>query len=292
MKEYLNTALAGEYLGLTPAGLRKLVRDGYLETKNGGPLKHGEEFIYSRAEVEALLPRMPEILRRWESEANFRQGAGRMSMERLRVERGARAVKDLKEKFFASLEGMPERTAGLMRASFYLFHLNHYAKGGEEYLYDLKGKVLQAFKNHFGESDGLQVSFVQGHEKVYLCGSCRQKAKGRGVGYAEYKNIYGGCPHCRKHQDYYSLYEFLVKWGEHRFVFHTPFQAGRKWFAGERVIAQKSRNHGKEGGYAFGRLVSGAEARAVGLAEVIRELERFLASLEKLDNAEDQFQQD
>ncbi|MCL6558287.1 MAG: helix-turn-helix domain-containing protein, partial [Firmicutes bacterium] len=73
--EYLTAAQVGEYLGITPAGVKRLVKDGHLEIKGKLNFKHGETFYFDRAEVKELLPRMPGLLRRWESEESARMGA-------------------------------------------------------------------------------------------------------------------------------------------------------------------------------------------------------------------------
>lgn len=273
---YLSIAQVGEYLGITPAGVRRLVRDGLLEVKDTRRYKFGEDLYFDPSEVGDLLPRMPEFKRKWQSEEDIRLGAKRAAFKRAEGAKRERGHRNIKEQFLLSLEGYPEKAAALLRASFYLYHLNHYAKGGEEYLYDLKEKVLKRFLSEFSPAEGLHVFFVEGGQKVYLCDSCRWKAQNRGMDYRKYKNIFGGCPQCKKESDYYSLFEFRVEYGEHRFCFHAPYHTAKKWFeknAGE--LPRKTRERGKEEACAFGRPISEAEARAVPLEEVVRELESF-----------------
>lgn len=274
--KYLSTAEASETLGITPAAVRRLVREGLLEVKDTRRYKSGEDYYFDRGEVQDLLPRMPEFRRKWQCEEDNRLGAKRAALMRLSAVKKNRRHKDIKTKFLLSLESYPEKTAALLRASFFLYHLNHYAKGGEEYLYDLKEKVLKKFLCNFSPAEGLEVSLIKGGPKIYLCAACRSKAKNMGVNYNKYKSIYDGCPQCRKETDYYSLFEFKVEYGEHRFCFHTPYDIARKWFEDGSGLPDSTRERGKEEAFPFGRPISEAEARAVTLDEVTRELISFL----------------
>lgn len=277
---HINIARVGECLGITPAGVRRLVRDGHLEVKDTRRYKFGEEFYFDPLEVENLLPRMPEFKRKWQSEEDIRMGAKRAAFKRVEAGKRARCYRDVKEQFLRSLESYPEKAAILLRASFFLYHLNHYAKGGEEYLYDLKEKVLKEFLFEFSPAEGLDVFFIEGGQKVYLCDSCRSKAQNRGMDYGRYKAAFGGCPQCKKERDYYSLFEFRVDYGEHHFCFHTPYHTAKKWFENPKELPCKTREGGKEEARPFGRTISEAEARAVALEEVVRELEFFMEGRE------------
>jgi hypothetical protein len=273
---YLSTAQAGEFLGVTPSRIHRLVRDGFLEVKDTRFYKFGKNYYFDRTDVERLLPRIPEIKRKWQAEEDARLGAKRAAFKRLNAEKKAREYQHVKEQFFLSLEHYLEKSATLLKASFYLYHLNHYAKGGEDYLYDLKEKVLRKFTEKFSAEEGLEILFVEGGQKISLCDSCRQKALKMGLDYIRYKSAYGGCPRCKKRSDYYSLFEFRVRYGEHSFCFHTPYYVARNWINVPSGLPHKTRARGKEEGRAFGRPISEAEAMAVSLEEVIGELERFL----------------
>lgn len=273
--KYLNTAQAGEYLGITPAWVRRLVRDGFLEVKDTRQYKSGVDFYFDRSQLADLLPRMPEFKRKWMSEEDVRLGAKRAAFKRAEAQKKAHGYRNVKERFLQSLEGYPEKVAALLRAAFFLYHLNHYAKGGEAYLYDLKERVLKVFVNSYSAAEGLHVSFMEGSQKVYLCDSCRSKSKNMGIDYSKYKSDFGGCPKCDKKRDYYSLFEFVVEYGEHRFCFHTPYSTARKWLTNPDDLPGKARGRGKEEAHAFGRPISESEARAVSLEEVLRELESF-----------------
>ncbi|MDD4766303.1 MAG: helix-turn-helix domain-containing protein [Desulfotomaculaceae bacterium] len=272
----MSAAEVGEILGITPSSVRRLVREGVLEVKETKRYKAGEELYFDSSAVKDLLPRMPELRRKWHSEENRRLGARKAAFKR--VDDAGKALRHtgIKKKFLFSLEFYPEKAALLLRASFFLYHLNHYAKGGEEYLYDLKEKVLKKFVSDFSAVEGLDIVFIEGGQKVLLCAGCRVKAQSMGLSYLKYKINHGGCPQCRKEEDYYSLFEFRVVYGEHRFCFHTPYYIARKWFENMAELPKKVREKGKEEALPFGRPISEGEARAVTLEEVIRELKSFL----------------
>jgi hypothetical protein len=163
----------------------------------------------------------------------------------------------------------------LLRASFFLYHLNHFAKGGEEYLYDLKEEILKKMLEEFTSLEGLEVILVEGGEKIHLCETCRLKARSMGLDYVKYKSLHGGCPRCRKESDYYSLFEFRVKYEEHFFCFHTPYQVAKGWLRNPLELPCRTHVPGREEARPFGRAITEAEALAVSLEEVIRELELF-----------------
>lgn len=274
--KYMSTAEVGETLGITPSSVRRLVREGILEVRDTKRYKTGEEYYFDSREVNNLLPRMPELRRKWHHEENNRLGARRAAFKRVGdVEKALRHT-GIKKKFILSLENYPEKAAQLLRASFFLYHLNHYAKGGEEYLYDLKEKVLRKFQCDFTGAEGLEIFFIEGGHKILLCAGCRVKAQNMGLSYLKFKINHGGCPQCRKEEDYYSLFEFRVEYGEHRFCFHTPFSTARKWFENLDELPQRAREKGKEVALPFGRPISEGEARAVTLEEVIQELKSYL----------------
>lgn len=274
--KYISTAEVGETLGITPSSVRRLVREGVLEVKSIKQYKTGEEYYFDSSEVNNLLPRMPDLKRKWHHEENRRLGAKRAAFKRVYdVEKALRHT-GIKKSYLLSLENYPEKAAVLLRASFFLYHLNHYAKAGEEYLYDIKESVLKKFLADFSAAEGLEIYFIEGGQKIQLCAGCRSKAQKMGLSYLTYKTSRGGCPQCRKEEDYYSLFEFRVEYGEHRFCFHTPFSIARKWFENMGELPQKAREKGKEEALPFGRPISEGEARAVTLDEVIRELRSYL----------------
>jgi len=273
MDQLLNPAQVCDILGLTPARVQRLNAEGYLETVRLIRLKNGVMPLFDAAQVSALVPQMPRILSRWASEDNARLGAPRAGRTRATAAPRAARLRGQKERFLSSLEEMPSKTADLLRASFYLFHLNHYAKAGHQYLYDLKENVLRAFVRHFDRTHGLEITLVPGEARIRLCPECRSRSRRLGYAYPDYARRFGGCPRCRRERGYYDLYEFAVTHADYRFVFHSPYQTARKWLPDDVSESPRSR---RESGHTFGRPVSDPEALAIPLAEVQAELENFL----------------
>ena len=96
-----------------------------------------------------------------------------------------------------------------------------------------------------------------------------------GLDYIRYKSAYGGCPRCKKRSDYYSLFEFRVRYGEHSFCFHTPYYVARNWINVPSGLPHKTRP-GERGRPRLRAPNQRGGAMAVSLEEVIGELERFL----------------
>lgn len=262
-------------LRVTPREIHRLTAEGYLEVKRVVHFKHGTVPLFSEIQVESVRRDLPQILRRWEGEEGARKGAA-AAWARLKQWRTCHQTKSRKEKFLQALDDLPEKSGFLLRGAYYLYHLNHYAKAGEAYLYDLKEKVLALMATHFTPEDGLQIYFVPGPGRVRPCPACRRRARSQRKSYVEYIRLTGGCLCCQRDEGYYSLYEFQIESGEHRFCFHSPAQLGRKWLKGKEIPQKEGRE--REGGYPFGRPIFPGEAAAVNLAEVVDELEKFLGA--------------
>lgn len=276
--QLLTTAEVCRTLGITPSKLKRLTSEGYLKVEETAHLKHGKVHLFKSSMVEKLVPQLPRILRRWHWEENNNIGAKQAAEMRTSMYNAVQSIKDQKEEFLASLELVPEKTAYLLRASYYLFHLNHYAKAGNDYLYDLKEKVLKAFVNNFNQNHGLSIYYIQGGQKIYLCSACKKKARKQNQSYRNFARLTGGCPRCTRDDRFYSLYEFIVEYAEHRFCFHTPYLIARKWFKGHQIPV-KFKTQRYEMGKTFGRPVLEPEAKAIPLHEVISELEDFLSCI-------------
>jgi hypothetical protein len=123
-ENYLTTAQAADLLNITPAAVRRLVREGLLEVKYTRRYKFGEDQSFDRSAVESLLPRLPEYKRRWHAEEDLRLGAKKAAFKRAEDQKKTRAYQSFKERFLLSLEDYPEKVALLLRASFFLYHLN------------------------------------------------------------------------------------------------------------------------------------------------------------------------
>ena len=78
---YLSTAQAGEFLGVTPSRIHRLVQDGLLEVKDTRLYKFGKNYYFDRTDVERLLPRIPGLKRKWQAEEDARLGAKRAAFK-------------------------------------------------------------------------------------------------------------------------------------------------------------------------------------------------------------------
>ncbi len=273
--DLLTTAEVCRELGITPHDVHRLEAEGYLETKLVDRNKHGEASLFSSQDVASVRLKLPRILRNWDDSAGAVGGAA-AARKRQHDWVTARETIARKERFMEGIADLPGGSAMLLRTAYYLFHLNHYAKSGETYLYELKERVLAAMAANFITFDCLQIYFIPGPARVRLCPDCRSRAQEQRKSYLEYARLTGGCSNCQRDEDYFSLYEFLVAWDQHRFCFHSPFQIGRKWFKGRDIPAKEGSE--REGAYPFGRPISSGEAAAVNLSEVVDELEHFLIS--------------
>lgn len=274
--DLLNTAEVCRELGITPIKVQRLTREGYLEVSSSKDLKYGRECLFKSSQVSALKKQMPRILSKWATEENIRLGARSAGLKRAVAAVNAVEVRKRSEHFLSSLEDLPEETARLLKASYYLFHLNHYAKSGHPYLYELKEKILKHLVGRYLGTPNLTATLVQGQQKVDLCQDCRARAGKLNLSYGEYAKSYGGCPRCNKRSSYYDLFEFNIQYEDHRFSFHTPYSVGKKWFAPGTDHQRQYRGHRQEQGLTFGRPVTEREAMALPMAEVIEEVEKIL----------------
>ncbi|MCL6612023.1 MAG: hypothetical protein K6T66_10850 [Peptococcaceae bacterium] len=273
--DLLTTAQVCRELGLTPAKVRRLADEGYLEVSARSERKYGEVLLFHSGQVSRLKNQMPKILSRWASEENVRYGARKAGIHRAVEPANAQEVRKRRDQFLSSLDELPEEAAVLLKASYYLYHLNHYAKTGHQYLYEIKERVLKHFVRAYINSPYLEIVLVQGQQRSDLCPGCRSRANKLNLTYGEYAKSYGGCPRCGKRERYYDLFEFNIRYDNHRFSFHTPFSAARKWFPGEVSLPRQYRGHLQERGLAFGRPITEREARALPMDEVIQALENI-----------------
>jgi hypothetical protein len=256
-----------------------LNRQGWLEAAMVNHYRNGEMNLFERDKVESLIPQMPNLRRAWIAEDNIRFGGSTAARKREVDRQQAGELKNRKQRFLTGLSEIPDPYSQLLKACFYLYHLNHYAKRGESYLYDLKEQVLKllvGMNESFGSS--IRVVFVPGSERVRLCGRCQERADRLGKNRPEYIKLYGGCSQCARDDNYYSLYEFIVSYDDYRFCFHVPFMAARKWFKGQEPPAKEGRPE-REGFTVYGRPIFAAETQAVELIEVVEGLEELMHCL-------------
>ncbi len=280
LPDLLTTTEVCRELAISPRDVHRLQAEGYLEMKQLDRNKYGVTPLFSGLQVAEVRLELPRILRNWDEAAGALGGAA-AARKRQNDWYTFRSTVMRKERFLKTLKELPEHSAMLLRAAYYLFHLNHYAKAGETYLYDLKERVLTAFSSCFSQSDGLSIYFIEGPARVRLCPGCRKRAQEQRKSYLEYSRLTGGCPDCQRDEDYFSLYEFLIVRDQHRFCFHSPFQIGRKWLKHLAISCKEGAE--REGAFPFGRPISPGEAAAVNLAEVEDELQSFLDSCGSLD---------
>ncbi|MGI6647838.1 MAG: hypothetical protein ACOX5W_01910 [Bacillota bacterium] len=276
LDDFLTPAQVCQVLKVTPNQVRQLIQDGWLEVARTTKYKHGAMELFYQHQVCALRSDMPKIRRGWESLVNHRLGASKAAAAREANRHVAVALKRRKEQFLESLDELSERTGNTLRVCFFLYHLNHYAKNGHTYLYELKERVLRKLWTEYCPQELLNVTFVQGGPRVRLCPGCRFLARQQRKSYLEYLRTNGGCPKCTRDEQYYSLYEFTVAYGEYRFCFHIPYSVARKWLVNPADIPIKESALEREGFYVYGRSIFEPEAMAFEMLEVVREIEQFL----------------
>ncbi|KAF1083836.1 hypothetical protein SPSYN_02992 [Sporotomaculum syntrophicum] len=276
-QELLNPAQISQTLGINPINIIRLTREGYLEVKKQVSFKNGVMQLFNRTQVQTLIPAMPRIKQAWERYDNYHHGGNRMARARAYRHQSYRDKVNRKEQFFNSLNELTQERHEILKTAYYLYYLNHYAKAGSSYLYDLKETVLHTLvKNYYQRTDWLKISLIEGTNKIVLCPECRAKANNQRLSYLEYLDKTGGCNKCIKEYKYYSLYEFIICCQDYRFCFHTPYSTAKRWFNKQALPPCKECPE-REGAYAFGRAIYDSEAKAVELIEVIDELQNFLA---------------
>jgi len=277
-QKLLNPAQISLTLGITPNNIKRLTNEGYLEVQKQINFKNGVMHLFTSTQVKAIIPAMPRIKQAWERHDNYHQGGNRMARARAYRHQSYRDKVNRKEQFLNSINELPQERKVILSAAYYLFHLNHYAKAGSSYLYDLKESVLHTLvNNYYHRDEWLNISYIEGTNKIVLCPECRAKANNQRLSYQEYLYKTGGCLKCTREYKYYSLYEFTITCQDYRFCFHTPYATAKKWFNKQTMPPRKECPE-REGAYAFGRAIYDSEAMAVELIEVIDELQKFLTS--------------
>ncbi|MCF8011338.1 MAG: hypothetical protein K9L17_02195 [Clostridiales bacterium] len=274
----LNTAQVSKILNITLNNVQRLNKEGYLAVNEITDLKNGKMYLYSNKQVDSLIPLIPRIKKHWQQNDDYIHGASKLARQRNKRHQSYQHKLGLKKTFLENIAFLPEYRQKILRSSYFLFHLNHYAKTGNYYLYDLKELVLYAFVQYYHKNnDILQISFTQGNNKTILCPSCKARAKDQNLSYIEYLDNNGGCSKCTKQYNYYSLYEFLIDDCDYYFCFHIPYYSAKKWFKNAGITIVEKTNMQQEGATAFGRTIYESEARAVELVEVINELQYFIS---------------
>ncbi len=186
------------------------------------------------------------------------------------------------DRFLASIEDHPQEEG--LRISFYLFHLNHYAKRNRAQsreLYSLKKRVIR--KLYSENQSVIELRYLLGPDRkqIWLCEDCKDSARSAGLSYGDYLKKGHYCPNCFVHSvdvEYYSLYEFIIATDNYRFVFHLPRSSARRWLKDHTDIVQENRQTGSDQDrmYLYGRPTSRIEEKSFPLATIITTLNEYL----------------
>lgn len=174
--------------------------------------------------------------------------------------------------------------APLLEASFYLFHLNHYAKSCAEKskeCYGLKKQVLKKMIEEYRTLFNITYLLGPDRKKVWLCEDCKSNARKAGIPFPEYARREYHCSKCyvqNLEKEYYSLFQFDLALEGHRFSFHLPLSAAR--FIKEiHLLDQSVRKTCRYNDlmFIYGRPVSRVEEQVYPLNMIVDGLQRFLS---------------
>jgi len=187
------------------------------------------------------------------------------------------------DRFLENIAGLPGEE--VLKISFYLFHLNHYAKRYPEQardLYRLKNRVLK--KLYQENPDFIQLRYLVGpdRKRIWLCDDCKDSARSAGLTFVEYLKKGYYCPKCfvqAVEPEYYSLYEFIIAQGNYRFVFHLPRSSAGRWLKNVSDMEQGRRETGpyEDHMYLYGRASTRIEEKSFPLPMVREALTAYLA---------------
>ena len=186
------------------------------------------------------------------------------------------------DSFMANVDNYPE--SAVLKACFYLFHANHYAKtyaGHSERLYRLKNQVLRkAYQENPSLIDALYL-LGPDRRKIWLCEDCRDAARTSGMSYNNYIRDEYYCPKCTVQsviKEYYSLVEFSIQVPDYRFTFHLPRSSAQRWMQNLDDLPQDIRKTGRydDKMFVYGRPISRVEEKVFPLPMVEEQLRLYL----------------
>lgn len=277
----LKTSEVAQRLNITNSQVQDLVDFGYLSVAGTYRSRsNGLSYLFAEQELESL--NVPAILAEIKEKKRHRRCIS--SLPGAWRERQRAVARH--DHFLCSIAALPE--ARLLRAAYYLFHLNHYAKAYEkerESLYALKNRVLACIVRDYPEMVRCVYLIGQDRSKIWLCEDCRQSARAAGYTYLDYVKLGHYCEKCYVQvveREYYSLVEFSLESDDYRFCFHLPVSVARKWLAGIKELPIRERKHDEvnDAMYFYGRRITRIEEKVIPLAVVVQELETFLTGSE------------
>lgn len=186
------------------------------------------------------------------------------------------------DRFTDNISQLPHRE--LLEISFYLFHLNHYAKkytNLSNSLYKLKNKVIQ--KMYLTYYNIIEIRYLLGPDRktIWLCEDCKDSSRAAGMSYLAYIQQEYYCPKCfiqSVEKEYYSLIEFIIVSAEYHFVFHLPLKIALKWLDNLEEISPEARKTERyeDKMYLYGRQISRIEEKVFPLNMIIEKLEAYI----------------
>jgi len=237
----------------------------------------GISFLFSEKEIETL--DIPSLL------AEIKEKRERNEKPRYQGSSDLRKIIkafNYYDRFLEEIEEYPE--VELLKACFYLFHLNHYAKSYSEIsksLYQLKARVLE--KVYRENQAKFKVIYLLGADKkkVWLCEDCKEAAHSRGLSYNRFIREEAYCSKCyiqSVEKEYYSLLEFILRVGDYRFIFHSPRSLAAAWVDNLPELPGEVRREGfyDDRMYLYGRRVTAVEERVFPLEMIKGKLMEYL----------------
>lgn len=197
------------------------------------------------------------------------------SAVRTRTVRTTKQIEEYHRRYMQFLNRIAISDRPLMKAAYYLFHLNHYAKINKNDLYPIKYKVLSIIYEMYKNTPYLTIQYVKGEDRVELCRECSDDLKverKRGL----YRLFLHPCAYCEVKKNYYSLLDLRIQYKGYKFHFHVPYNEIDKWFTIDLdslpvIIRRKEKGIEK-----YGRVVTKAEREFLPLDWVVKELELFI----------------
>lgn len=256
-----------------------LINYGYLNVASVS--RHGQKgisYLFSENELNQL--DIPSLLA---DIKDNKKPLKRHSPGRISEFRQLFGVVNYYDNFMKNVTDYPE--SAFLKACFYLFHANHYAKtypGHSNRLYSLKNQVLR--KACQDNPALINAIYLLGPDrrKIWLCEDCKDAARTSGMSYNDYIRKEYYCPKCTVQsvvKEYYSLIEFNIQVPDYRFTFHVPRSSAQRWLPNLDELPQGIRKtgHYDDKMFIYGRPISRVEERVFPLPMVEEQLQLYLS---------------